>query len=101
MEQDKEMKRGCHHPQQTLLSADYIPSTESTKRNTITGYLQDKTFIIKTIYSTIQYKYMRSARQQINEYGRSSKPRKSVRSSVIQEIFVKCSFLNLIDPMDA
>ena len=39
MEQDKEMKRGWHHPQQTLLSADYIPGTRSAKRNKITGYL--------------------------------------------------------------
>ena len=50
MDQDKEMKRGGHHPRQMLLSAGYISSTRSTKRNKITGYLQDKTFIIKTIY---------------------------------------------------
>lgn len=62
MEQDKEMKRGCHHPQHTFLSADYIASTESTKRNKITEYLRDKTFIIKRIYSTIQYKYMKRTR---------------------------------------
>lgn len=54
VEQDKKMKRGCHHPQQILLSVDYILSVGSTKRNKITGYLWDKTFIINIIYSTIQ-----------------------------------------------